>query len=69
MRAATELERLATLENKVQNIERALADIDGKLDQLLDLRSKGMGVFWLASLIFGSGIVGTIMYFINWVKG
>lgn len=68
MRAATDLERIATLETKVATMEKALGAIDGKLDQLLDLRSKGMGAFWLASVIFGSGIVGTIAYFINWVK-
>jgi hypothetical protein len=67
--------RLAALEARVYHIERSIETInksiggmDGKLDQLIDLRSKGMGVFWVLSLLFGSGMVASIVSAIHWIR-
>lgn len=72
--------RVAVLEYKVNQLTEALTkhsteskarddDITTKLDGLLELKSKGMGAFWLASTIVGTGIVGLIVAFANYLKG
>lgn len=60
--------KIAVLEHKVEQQEKALATIDGKLDQILDLRSKGQGAFWVASALFGTGIVAILIPLINFFK-
>lgn len=66
---ATEGERLAVLEYKDSLREAQLNSIETKLDSLLELRSKGMGAFWLASALLGTGLLGIIYAVANWMKG
>lgn len=47
-------ERVARLEERMKD----LSEIKEKLDQLLELKSKGMGAIGLVSLIVGSGVIG-----------
>lgn len=65
-------ERIARMEVEVQELKRSFSEhkeatekrfdeINEKLDSLLTLRSKGMGAFWLASLLFGTGIIGAMV--------
>ena len=61
--------RLAVLEHRMNSIDTEIKAIDKKLDELLQLRSKGMGAFWLASLLMGTGIFGFFMTMVNWMKG
>ena len=63
--AETNAERLARLEVEMKQVmasqdkfEIVCKDISSKLDSLLTLRHKGVGAFWLASLLMGTGIVG-----------
>lgn len=65
----TEGERLAVLEYKDSLREQQLASMDAKLDELLTLRSKGMGAFWLASALLGTGLIGVLYAVINYFKG
>lgn len=53
-------ERVAVLE--VQNAEtmKSLVGIEAKLDELLQLKAKGMGALWLIGLIAGSGLLGIV---------
>lgn len=74
--AATELERLARLEVLVEGLtrdqEQAARDrseTNKKLDELLALRHKGVGAFWLASSLVGTSIVGTVIMLIDWLRG
>jgi len=60
--------RLAVLEHRANNTDMKLTAIDNKLDQLLQLRSKGAGAFWLASALFGTGILGMLVTFVHWMK-
>jgi len=60
--------RIALLEHKVNNLEMKLNAIDSKMDELLTLRSKGMGAFWVASLLFGTGIFGIVTTMLSWMK-
>lgn len=57
-------ERLSVVETKIER----LPEMEKKLDELLHMRSKGMGAFWLASALFGTGIIGAILQFISWLK-
>lgn len=73
-------ERLASLETKVdlhkhsadisrQELKDKIEEMDKKLDTLLELRHKGAGAFWLASVVFGTGIVSLFHTFTTWFKG
>lgn len=68
--ARDEIARLARLEVIVERIEKEQIESSlerraqtGKLDELLALRHKGVGAFWLASTLLGVGIVG----FFQWL--
>lgn len=58
-------ERLAVVETKLERLQ----DIEDKLDDLIALRNKGTGAFLLASALLGTGIIGTIVQIIEWMKG
>lgn len=58
-------ERIAVLELEVKMLKESVDETNEKLDQLLELKSKGMGAVWLAGLLLSSGLVG----FISWAKG
>jgi hypothetical protein len=73
-------ERIASLETKVElhkksidedyhNLKRSIEEANVKLDSLLELKHKGAGAFWLASAIFGTGIVSLFYTLLSWVKG
>lgn len=64
----TTAERLAVLETKQIEDRVKLVSIEKKLDQLLDLRAKGAGAFWLASALLGTGIVGFLGSVFGWFK-
>lgn len=66
---ATEAERLAVLEYKDSQREDQLKSIETKLDSLLELRSKGVGAFWLATSLLGTGLVGLVYALANYFKG
>jgi hypothetical protein len=65
----TQVERLARVEERVNALENKVDDMNQKLDQLLELRYKGMGAFWLASTLIGTGIVGAMFQLLAWFKG
>jgi len=54
----SQAERIAALEIQVSEVQRVQREINNKLDELLGLRNKGIGAFWLASALLGTGIVG-----------
>lgn len=61
-------ERVAILETKMTEVTSGLEDIKGKLDELLQLKAKGMGAMGLVSLLVGSGLIGiivTVLQFFN----
>lgn len=73
----TQVERLTRVEVEVTALKDSLEEhkretdirfkeVNGKLDQLLALRYKGLGAFWLASSLIGTGIVG---FFWSWFGG
>lgn len=72
----SDIERLTRLEYdlravavRVETLEKNLSNIDSKLDQLLALRNKGVGAFWLMSALLGTGIIGAMFTFLTWLRG
>jgi hypothetical protein len=61
------IERLARLEEQVSELRNRVDSMDAKLDELLALRYKGAGAFWLAAALIGTGIVGSITQFFHYL--
>lgn len=62
-------ERIARLEEKVSELDIKMERIENKLDELLELKNKGAGAFWLVSLIVGSGIITVLIEGVRWFTG
>lgn len=62
-------ERIARLEEKVNELDSKMQRIEDKLDSLLELKNKGAGAFWLVSLVVGSGIIGILLESVRWLSG
>jgi hypothetical protein len=73
-------ERIARVEVEVQELKEAFKahkeetntnfkEMNKKLDDLLALRNKGAGVFWLVSSLVGAGILGGAVQFFKWLAG
>ena len=76
----TQGERMARVEVEVITLKESLdehkketvkqfSDINTKLDDLLTLRNKGAGVFWLVSSLTGVGLIGGIAEFFQYTFG
>lgn len=61
-------ERIMRLETQMADIQAQQNQINDKLDDLIALRNKGLGVFWVASSLLGTGIVGAIVEIISWLR-
>lgn len=53
-------QRLSVLETKFDQVQKSHEEMSEKLDQLLELKSKGMGAIWLIGLIVGGGFMGVV---------
>jgi hypothetical protein len=60
-------ERIAALEVEVTELRRSVDSMDKKLDELLAIRWKGAGAFWLAAGLLGTGIVGMLTQFLHYI--
>lgn len=76
----TQGERIMGVEVEVRELKKAFEDhkvttaqefkdVNSKLDELLAIRNKGAGVFWLVSTLVGTGIIGGVLQMIAWLKG
>src|SRR3546814_13666432 len=65
-------ERIAVLEAKVEQWTKSFEahavetrkenqSLEAKLDEVLALKNKGLGAFWLASALIGSGVISGIL--------
>lgn len=61
-------ERLTALEGRMNNIEKVTESMDKKLDDLLELRNKGAGMFLIISGLVGTGVMGLIYTLIQWLR-
>ncbi len=62
----TQAERITALEVRMTQVQAQQKEINDKLDDLLAMRNKGIGAFWLASTLLGTGIAGFIVQIISW---
>lgn len=62
-------QRVAVLETEWQRTKDDLKEIKEKLDELLQLKSRGIGAIQLVSLIIGSGVIGIIVTVMNLFSG
>jgi len=62
----TQAERITALEVRVAQMQQSQQETNDKLDNLLAIRNKGIGAFWLASTLLGTGIVGLIVQLFSW---
>lgn len=65
----TQGERIRALEVQVNQLSSDVQSMNQKIDELLALRNKGAGAFWLASFLFGTTILGVASVVISWFKG
>ncbi len=69
MNPTSQAERIRALEVRVEQLSSEISDMNKKLDDLLALRDKGVGAFWLAAALFGTGIAGLGNLLISWLRG
>ena len=62
-------ERLAVVETKFSALKDDVDEVSRKLDELLALKAKGAGAFWLASSLFGVGFSFVVSFIMDWFKG
>ena len=72
----TQAERLSILETEVRIIlanqkefNENWQQVNEKLDSLVSLKHKGVGAFWVASSLVGTGIIGFLATLFDWLKG
>lgn len=56
------------MEAEVSFLRDEVREMNKNLNDLLALRNKGAGVFWLASLLFGTSILGLGTLVVSWFK-
>jgi hypothetical protein len=64
----TQAERITALETELSYLRQEVKEVNKKLDSLLALKNKGAGAFWLASLLFGTGIAVALSYVTSWLR-
>lgn len=62
-------ERIARVEEQVIELKTKVDRLEGKIDELLALKYKGAGAFWLASALIGTGIVGFVTQVFHFFGG
>lgn len=68
MNHITQAERISALETRVAFLIDDCREMNKKLDDLLALRNKGAGVFWLASMLFGTSLAGLFLGILAWLR-
>jgi len=58
----TQAEEIAAMKVEIKYLKDQVHDMNAKLDNLLALRYKGAGAFWLASALFGIVFTGLLAY-------
>lgn len=65
----TQAERITALETQMNFLVAEQREINQKLAELLALRNKGAGAFWLATTLFGTSLIGVLAMITSWVRG
>ena len=68
MTEPTQRERLATLETQMEHLTHAVEKMDAKLTSLITLKDNSAGAFWLAGILWASGVIGGISALWHWLE-
>lgn len=69
VRVEVQLGELKTAFDEHKNYTHSeFKNIEKKLDDLITLRNKGFGVFWLMSVLVGTGVVGLFFQILSWFR-
>lgn len=66
MSTKTQAERIAALETQVALMLHQQEAMAGDIKELLALRYKGAGAFWLATSLFGISLAGLVTMVLQW---
>jgi hypothetical protein len=58
----------AEIKADIANLETKIASLDTKIDELLGIKNKGVGAFWLASTLLGTSLIGAITWIVGLIK-
>lgn len=64
-----EAERVRTIEVGQTDLKSTVESMDQKLDDLLELKNKGLGAFWLASILIGAVFTASMYFISNLFRG
>lgn len=60
---------MKAIEVRQDELNATVASMDAKLDELLALKNKGMGAFWLASILIGAAFTAVVSFVTNMFHG
>lgn len=63
----TDAERIASLETEVRLLTETVERLAKSVEDLIGLRNKGAGVFWLASSLAGAGAISIFFQVLHWL--
>lgn len=65
-RMPTEPERIAALETEVRLLTETVEKLTTSVNDLIGLRNKGAGAFWLATSLAGAGAISIFLQVLHW---
>ncbi len=63
-----EAERVRTIEVSQADLKTTVEGMDSKLDDLLALKNKGLGAFWLAAIIISAVFTAAVTFVSNYFR-
>ncbi len=64
---ASEPERIAALETEVRLLKETVQELTKLVNDLIGLRNKGAGAFWLATSLAGAGAISICLQVLHWL--
>lgn len=58
--------QMATLLQSHEDYRDHIKSVETKLDELITLRNKGAGAFWLATSLAGAGAISIFLNIVSW---
>jgi hypothetical protein len=68
MKPVTQAERITSLEVRVSDLTDEVKELTKIIAELVALKNKGAGAFWLASSLFGVSLISAAAYIASWFK-
>lgn len=62
----TDAERITALETEVRLLTQTVDQLAKNVQDLIGLRNKGAGAFWLATSLAGAGAISIFLQILHW---